>query len=169
MKWYLYLHPEINKLHTKGSATNYSSTYETTDRALTTEDIAEVGWETTIQIKRRIPTPRGLDVAPRSLEHNTTTFIPGPKFSPKTTQVPRVTDGITRKGRALIDPTIGPEAPNISITVFVSAFFGLFGLVVIVLVISVAIAKFTRTNEDLGNTPQGNFALNKVYKHKNHF
>ena len=159
----------MNKLDTKGSTTNYSSTYGTTVRNSNSQTIAEVGWETTIQIKRRIPTPRGFDVAIRSLEHNTTTFIPGPKFSPKTTQVPRVTDGITRKGRALIDPTIGPEAPNISITVFVSAVFGLFGLVVIVLVISVAIAKFTRTNEDLGNTPQGNFALNKVYEHKTHF
>ena len=149
-------------MRTKGSATNNSSTYETTDQVLTSEDIAEVRWDTTIQIKRRIPTPRGLDVAIRSLEHNTTTFIPGPKFSLKTTQVPRVNDRITRKPRVLIHPTIGPEAPDTSITVFVSAVFGLFGLLVIVLVISVAIGKFTRRNEDLRSTPQGNFASNNV-------
>ena len=154
-------------MHTKQSTTNYSITYKATDRALTTEDLAKVGWETTIKIKTRIPTPRGLDVVIRSLKQSTTTFIPGPNFSPKTTQVPGEKDRMTRKGRVLIHPTIGPEAPNISITVFLSAVFGLFGLVVIVIVISVAIAKFTRKNEDLGNTPQGNFALNIVYEHKN--
>ena len=60
-----------------------------------------------------------------------------------------------RDGKALFHSTTRPEDRNISITVFVSAVFSLIGLGVIVIVISVAIAKFTRRNEDLGNTPQG--------------